>query len=828
MADGSCMSRVVRARCQGARAVRPIVRFSFLLLFLHAALAPAFADEHTVIATAVSDDPVIDGALTEQIWWDAPVYDTFKQDRPVDGAAASEHTTVQIAYGEDALFVGVEAYDSDPDGIVARLARRDDYTESDWVEVHLDPYNDRQTGYFFRLNAAGAVGDGYLYDDTREDDTWDGVWEGRSRIHDAGWTAEFRIPYRVLRFSQQENPVWGINVIRNISRKNERDYLSYVPRHANGWVSHFGRIGGLEGIRPSLPLELLPYSTVRSAFEPPAAPGKTGRSFRTNAGTDLKYGLSPNVTLTATINPDFGQVEADPAVLNLSAFETRFEERRPFFVEGGQIFQTPIDLFYSRRIGRKPGRIDPPKTFDEVDRPKNTTILAAAKLTGKTRNRTSFGVLQAVTAPEYAFGVDESTSPDGVATSDRFQIEPTTSYAVGRVKQDLRDGSTTVGALVTAVNRAEGGHAYSGGLDWNTRFHDNAYRFRGQIAGARTVGDDASAGYAGLIDFDRMAGWVRGGVSLETYSPGFDANDIGFVRRSGNTSLRGWTQVRRLSEWRFARRLYANVRSNAGWNDAGLTLRKNVNVNGWIQFENYWWLGAGVGHGFRTFDDRETRGGPVVVDPAWTSYWLEFESDDRKAVTVEAEYSWWNAEVGDSWGKTIEGGVTWRPTDNLELRFRPEYRWRQQDARWVESLDRDDDGENDTFVFGRLDNRILDFTTRASVTFSPTLTLQVYLQPFIATGDYGSYRTLTAEKTYAFEPYGGTLDDNPDFARRSFKSNAILRWEYRPGSTLFVVWSQARSRKTDRPDFTLDDLTDVLSDEGTNILMVKLNYWLGL
>lgn len=819
MSDCSCTNRIAHLNY----AIRTLI--SALLLTLTASQVASRQPE-TVTATAlVENTPVIDGALTEQIWWDADIYDQFRQDRPNEGEPASELTTVQIAYGPNDLFVGVEAYDREPDRIVARLARRDDYTESDWIEVHLDPYNDNQTGYYFRLNAAGAIGDGYLYDDTREDETWDSVWEGRARIHDAGWTAEFRIPYRILRFTENERPVWGINVVRNISRKNERDFLAFVPRNTNGWVSHFSKIEGLKGLNPSLPLDILPYTTFQSAFEPASVANRTGRSLRTNIGADLRYGLSPNVTFTATVNPDFGQVEADPAVLNLSAFETRFEERRPFFVNGGQIFQTPIDLFYSRRIGRKPGRIDAPDGFDELDRPQNTTIVAAGKLTGKTQRGTSFGVLQAMTASEFAIGNREDA---GDASRERVRVEPTTSYAVGRLRQDLADGSSSVGALVTAVNRAEGGHAYSGGVDWNARFVDRAYRFRGQVAGVSTQGPEASTGYAALLDFDRLAGWATGGITLETYSPGFDANDIGFVRRTGLTTARAWTRMRRLSSWGLSRRLYLTIRSNQAWNDEGLQVGKSLGAQGWIQFDNYWWLGLGATHGFRTLDDRETRGGPTVVDPAWTEYEIEFESDDRRAVNIEGGYRWWSSDEGGSWGKTLEASIAWHPTSNIELRFGPEYRWRHQDARWLESHDRTGDGTDDTYLFGSLDSKTLDFTTRASITFSPTLTLQIYAQPFLATGDYGGYKTLAEPGSYTFDAYDGDLEENHDFNRRSFKSNSILRWEYRPGSTLFVVWSQARDYKTTRPNFNFGDLRETLSDEGSNILMVKFNYWLGL
>jgi hypothetical protein len=284
--------------------------------------------------------------------------------------------------------------------------------------------------------------------------------------------------------------------------------------------------------------------------------------------------------------------------------------------------------------------------------------------------------------------------------------------------------------------------------------------------------------------------------------------------------------MRRQNDWSFTRRLFLNVRTSSSWNYDSLRLGKMVSTNGWIQLRNFWWLGGGAARAFQTYDDRETRGGPAVIDPAWREFWMQFESDDREAITVGGEYQWWTTDLGGSWGKSVEGGITFRPTTNVELRFRPEYRWRWQHARWIDNFDEDADGEDDTFVFGALKSRTLDLTTRANITFTRNLTLQLYVQPFIATGDYGEFKALARPNSYEFVPH--PLPDDRDFSRRSLKSNVILRWEYRPGSTLFAVWSQSRSFETDDPTFRLDTLSHALADEGTNIFLVKANYWLGL
>ena len=345
-----------------------------------------------------SPPPKIDGVLDDEVWQYTPAFTGFTQKEPNEGEPATESTTVQVAYDDEALYIGIIAYDREPDKIVAQLTRRDQQVEGDVISVSLDPYHDHQTGNYFKINPIGWLGDGNLYNDTEWDNTWDGVWEARATIYDNGWAVEYKIPYHVLRFSPKEEYTWGINVDRFISRKKEHVYWVMVPKKESGWVSRFGHLEGIKDIHPPTHLGCLPFTMAKSTFEPESSTNPDGRELFSSAGLDLRYGLTSNLSLNATLNPDFGQVEADPAVLNLSVFETLFQERRPFFVEGAKIFQTPIQLFYSRRIGKRPEHFSIPSGNRTIDRPEATTILGAAKLTGKTASKNTFGIMEAVTA----------------------------------------------------------------------------------------------------------------------------------------------------------------------------------------------------------------------------------------------------------------------------------------------------------------------------------------------------------------------------------------------------------------------------------------------
>ncbi|MCC7265085.1 MAG: carbohydrate binding family 9 domain-containing protein, partial [Candidatus Latescibacteria bacterium] len=773
--------------------------------------------------------PRIDGVLDEEVWLSAPRFSGFTQREPDEGQPATEETVVQLAYDDEALYVGITALDRQPERVTARLARRDQWTEADAVQIAIDAHHDHQTACFFEINAAGSLRDGTIANNGEGwngwDYTWNGVWEARESRTAAGWCAEFRIPYHVLRFSPRETYVWGINVTRYLSRRKEKSLWVMVPSKQSGWVSHFAHLEGITAIEPARAVEVLPYALGRSTF------ADQNDQFA-NLGGDLRYSVSSGISLNATLNPDFGQVEADPARLNLSVFEDFQEERRPFFVEGSQNFQTPIQLFYSRRIGRQPGHFEVPDGFEVDDQSDFTTILGAAKLTGKTRHQTSFGLLSAVSADEHADLDSAYTDPltgEEKAAYRRFLLEPRTHFLVGRVKQDLFAGTSHVGLMGTLLDRRVGEDAYTGGADWSLKWRKNAYEFWGQVAFSRAADEDGKQqrGLANMMVLGKRSGWLRGELWWEAFSKGFEVNDLGFQWRNNYYQGWLWLQARKDQPWWIFRN---SVLEGGHWgmrNFDGVTIERGMFTETRNQFRNYWTVEVEVFHRFRGLDDLDTRGGPLIAQPARTGMQLEFSSDERKPISGFFDGEWGSDSAGGNW-RELGAGVTLRPSARLELACRPGYNDFSNKAQWLENEDRNGDGEDDHFVYGELRSRTLDLTTRASLIFSRDLSLEFYLQPFISSGDYRNFKELARPRSFEFTPHAAP-EDNPDFRQRSLQSNAVLRWEYRPGSTLYLVWSQARDHEIEAPHFRpWGDLGRSFTDEGSNIFLLKLNYWLSL
>ena len=770
-----------------------------------------------------STPPKIDGRLNDLIWQRAPVFTGFTQRRPDTGQAATESTTVQFAYDDKALYVGVMAFDRQPENIVARLARRDQWSEADFVQIAIDAHHDHQTNFVFQVFAGGSLTDGYNYDDGRGwDSAWDGVWQARQSRHENGWCVEYKIPYQALRFSPQEKYTWGINVIRYISRKKEDVYWRMVPLEQSGWPSHFDHLEGIEQIIPPKPLEIMPYIVGRSTFS--SDDGSDSRDFFGNLGVNTRYGLTSGLSLNATVNPDFGQVEADPAVLNLSVFETFFEERRPFFVDGADNFRTPIQLFYSRRIGKQPGFNRIPSGFEMVDRPDFTTILGAVKIMGKTTGKTSFGFMEALTAREYA----SLKSVEGEKNRRDFILEPRSHILVGRVQQDLFQGNSHIGLTGTSLNRHQAADAYSGSVDWWLHSGHNAYDFWGQIAGSQAgAATERKRGWGNELAVGKRSGWLRGEFHWKAYSKGFEINDLGFLWRNNFYETRAQLALRKDRPWHVFRRNSLSIEQWRRWNFDDVVLANGIGLSTWHQFSTYWELFGSIDHDFRTQDDLETRGGPLIVRPASTDFDLQLESDDRRAISSQLGFSWGNDTEGSSW-RTLALSVEIKPADYIEYHFQPRYQWGFDDAQWVENIDADGNGTVEHFVYGTLSSKTLDLTTRLNVIFSRDLSLELYLQPFLAVGTYKNFKELARPSSYLFTPYSG-LSYNPDFRRRSLQSNMVLRWEYRPGSTLFLVWSQANSAFSAQPSFRpLKNIGESFLDAGSDIFFVKANYWLSL
>jgi hypothetical protein len=779
------------------------------------------------IATAIrvnSEPPRIDGVLDDEVWQQTPIHEGFLQSDPNEGEKATERTAFQIVYDDEAIYFGILCHDKEPGQIVSRLTRRDGRIEADWVSISLDPHYDRQTGYWFGVYASGSVTDGTFSDDRMRDDTWDGVWEVETSFHDQGWSAEYRIPYYVLRFSPKEEYVWGMNIERNICRKKEWDQWMLNRKGEPGLVSKFGRLEGIRGIQPPIHLEFVPYAMGRTIVDDET-------DYFGGMGADIRYGITSGVSLNATINPDFGQVEADPARLNLTAFEDFFPERRPFFVEGASLFRNwDYGLFHSRRIGKRPGYFPIPEDAEEVEASKETTILGAAKLTGKTESKTAFGFIEAVTAPEYATIEHEV---NGETVREEHLLEPLTNYFVGRMQQDVLSGTSKVGLMTTAVHRRDAESAYVGAVDWDLKFNKDTYNFTGTLVGSRAgESDDRKSGYISHVEFDKRGGWLEVESGVAAISPGLNVNDLGFVRR--NDLIRSWVRTGLYHNTPLGpfRSFDVSGSGQLAWNYDGLRLENGFDVSSWGELKSYWGVHIHFGRNFAAMNDDDVlRDGPVIKSPADYFVHAMINTDNRKIVSFSLRPERRGSDDGRTYSNSLDFGVEIRPLSNVWFLIEPSYGHRVYDAQWIERIEEEIDGQKVVhYVYGELDSRTLDLTTRARISFTPEISLEFYLQPFIAIGDYENFKELVEEKTYEFRPF--SFDENWDFHHRSLKSNMVLRWEFQPRSTLFAVWSQSR-------DASLEDLTEEdlefrpfdrlrssFSDEGSNVFLIKLNYWL--
>jgi hypothetical protein len=828
-------------------------------MFLALAAATS-SDTPRLAAQAVPSTAAIKlaGELSEEVWQQAPVVSGFRQREPTEGAAATYDTEVRVAYDANAIFIAVQALDPDPARIVGIRTRRDDSSPSDWIRVMIDSFHDHRSAYEFAVNPAGVKSDTYWYNDNNADQGWDAVWDVAVSRNDRGWRAEFRVPFSQLRFHPTADATFGLAIVRQIGRLNETTTWPLLPKSANGYVSSFGELAGLQIGRAQKRLELAPYVVGDMKTQPAEAgnPLQDSREGSAEVGVDLKYALKPNLTLTGTVNPDFGQVEADPAVVNLSAFETFFSERRPFFVEGAGIFEFNVDcndgscsgLFYSRRIGRAPRGAPELAPGEFMDVPSQTTIVGAAKLTGRAGGF-SIGALNAITADEDAI-IASSTG------QRRETVEPLTGYTVVRARREFTNQSS-LGFIGTATNRNLDpftrflpAQAYTGGMDFDWRM-TKKYAIQGFLANSTVRGDaeaisalqesnvhsyqrpDAShvefdptrtalSGGAGSVSISKIAGErVRFNSNAGFKTPGFDVNDVGFQQRADTRNISNWLQWRNDRPSKHLRTFRFNVNQWAGWNWDGDLLYSGVNVNAHATFPNQWATGGGFNLNPQPFDDRATRGGPGAYRDAGRSGWAYVSSDERKPIGINVfGFGARNSVGANSW--EINPSIGWRPTSFLSANTGFTIGSNQDRAQWIEN-----DGTR--YVFGALDQRTVSMTARLNYTVTPTLSIQLYAQPFVSTGDYGDFKQLVDGRQRDFDQRFAAIDytGNPDFNYRSFRTTNVMRWEYRPGSTLFVVWQQGRESVADSGRFDFHgDFNGVFAAPATNVFLVKWAYWL--
>lgn len=856
----------------------------------------------------------LDGRLDEEIWSRAQAAVGFTQRSPDDGSPASEPTEARIIYTNNEIYIGIIAYDSSPDSIAATLFRRDANDYSDWVYVSIDSYNDRRTAFSFAVNPRGVQKDILYFNDDDEDLLWDAVWEAKTEIHELGWTAEIRIPLSQLRFSNSESvQQWGVNFQRRLARNQEIAFWAPNPQSKSALVSTFGRLEGIENLSQPLRLEITPYISQSLTRAPgiKANPYYNANDWTSRLGGDIKYGITSDLTLTATINPDFGQVEADPATINLSAFETFFQERRPFFLEGNEIFSfgntrtyntwgNPL-TFYSRRIGRQPqGNFNRHNNYigthfsgsDDIylDIPNQTTIISAAKLSGKTRDGWSIGFLDAITSREKG---RFSINPNNENHTGNFVVEPATNYLVGRVKKDFNEGGTSFGGFISAVNRPEiestyfedylHKSGYLSGLDFEHRFGSKNYVASGTVSYSRVNGSKSaiertqlsSARFYNRVDSDYLSldpektslGGFATEVSIQknggnnhrysvTYSdasPGYETNDLGFQNRADYRAIAtSWIYIQPNSK---KVRYWEVWNANSFvWNYDGDYIGHYHTLGAYTQFNNLWSINMNLNaQPFLTYNDRLTRGGPVVERPESFNFNININSNQTKKFFFNVgTYNRWEATTPE-YDHYYWTTLNYRPTTYIRLSVGPEIGFEKDVDQYVTTVQ--DAGAVQTYgrryVFADIRQVNLSAPIRLNWTFSPTMSLQTYMRPFIASGDYIRYKELARPRSFDFNVYGqdtGTITENSDgsitvnpdgldnsnsftfgkqdFNFRSVQGNAVFRWEYKPGSTLFLVWQQQRDDSASDGHFNFrDDLSSVFTSTPTNIFLIKFAYW---
>jgi hypothetical protein len=790
---------------------------AFIPLILVAGTNPKSA-----VATRTPKPPKIDAVLDEPEWKLAKVVSDFHQLDPIEGAQPSERTEIRFLYDDDALYIGCTMFDSEPAGIVSRLSRRDDEVESDRISIRLDSYHDHQTNYEFTINAAGVKVDILQYDDgVREDESWDGVWDLETRITTEGWIAEVKIPFKMLRFRQQASQEWGLQIIRRISRKQERIHWALIGKSESGWTSKFGHLVGLENISTSSNIELLPYAVGGNRFVPPSKSHPDGTDPTFNLGADVKYKPSAALTVDATFNPDFGQVEADPSTLNLSTFETFYPEKRPFFVEGAQIFRFTTfgdgfgpGLFYSRRIGRSLS-VSAPVNGYVLDQPRFATILGAAKISGKTENGLSIGVLEAMTRAETA------TLVDSLGATSSTTVEPLTNYALVRLKKDFWANSNA-GLIVTTVNREGRIPALTVGSDWNLRFSDNTYRLDGFLAGSRSQTPGTLwEGSAGRVNLGKEAGehW-RWSLGLDFTTPKYFVNDMGFYRRPNDWGSFDQLQYRVDQPGEYLRQW--NVSALYHWRDNfdGVQLFRQTGVSASALLLNYWSASISANYDVGGYDDRETRGNGLYRRPGNSSVAVNASSDSRRAVVGSASFQSALDQRGSA-ASTIGSEFEFKPLSNLTFSLGASYTQRTGERAWVANV-LDSVSNSTTSIFADRSTRTWNLASRGSYVFTHDLTFQWYFQVFFAQGTYASFVRLVDPETTV-----GTTSSKPEFNNPEFHLNVVLRWEFLPGSTAYLVWSQARQGNIGSYTTSFgENFSNTFGLPTENVLLLKVSYWL--
>lgn len=830
----------------------------------------------------------IDGVLDDKGWSVSEWAGNFAEFEPDNGTPPSQATRFKIAYDEKYLYVGIRCFDSVPEKIEKRLARRDNFA-GDWIEINIDSYLDKRTGFSFNVSAAGVKGDEFISENGDNwDASWNPIWFTAAQIDEEGWTAEMKIPFSQLKFGNAKEQIWGLQMHRRFFRKEERSLWQPIPQDTPGWVSEFGILRGLMNIQPQKQLEIQPFIVNQYDTYPKEQgnPFRSGSDYIFNGGLDAKIGITNDLTLDLTVNPDFGQVDADPGAIALDGFQIFFEERRPFFIENKNIFDFAFangnnNLFYSRRIGRNPqGQADVADGEFE-DAPTNTTILGAAKFSGKTKNGWSLGLLESVTGTIF-------TNIENPDTNEKRKelVEPLTNYLVGRAQKDFNNRNSYVGGIFTATHRKLEPNleflrksAYSGGVDFKHNWKERNYYVLGNVVASHVTGSKEAiartqtslthlfqrvdAGHV-AVDPDRTSlsgtggklemGKAGGGnwrykAGANWKSPGLELNDVGFLLQADE--IRQYAEVNRLflKPTNLYRRAQIGLGQFSTYDFEGNYNRIQYELSGFINYKNNWFTEGGAAHKPRIFSNTVLRGGPRWRWSEENFGYLFFGSDQRKKFNFTLGYVNSQAKQNNFSLIRYVFRFNYQPFDAFSLSVSNEYEENPNRTQYITET-----AFNGTprYITGNIDQRTFSTSIRLNYSINPNLSIQFYGQPFISRGTYSDFNYVNdpvaenidnrvtlynTDQISRFENSGPyQIDENsdgltdyeiadPDFSFVQFRSNLVARWEYIPGSEIFLVWSQGVTGFGDPMDSLGRSLDgQILNQKMDNTFLIKATY----
>lgn len=846
-------------------------------------------------AVFTTSPPEIDGALEDAAWNAGEWQGDFIQYEPKNGSAPSQQTEFKVMFDDNNIYVAVKAYDTNPDSIVRRISRRDN-GDGDFVGIGFDSYHDLQTGFAFLTNAAGVKNDFIWWRNGQvEDDTWDPIWFTASKQYDWGWAAEMRIPLTQLRFRITDEGIWGMEVFRRLFRNQELSVWQHMDRNASGMINNFGELTGLTGIKPRKQADVTPfvvgsYETFESETGNPFA---RGTAWKYNGGLDAKFGITNDMTLDLTVNPDFGQVEADPSQVNLTAYETFFEEKRPFFIEGNNMtsFRTGLgdgdigsdNLFYSRRIGRSPHLWANTENNEFARVPRQTPIIGAAKITGKTPDGLSIGIVEAVTAEGRA-------EIDSLGERSWQTVEPLTNYLVARVMKDYNGGKTIIGGAFTNTYRFLDNtgidglvkNANTAGIDFTHYFGEERKWFVSAATAGSNLTGSASAieklqrssvhnfqrvdadylevdpdrtslnGFGGNVQTGKVGGRWNFMAFGYWKSPGFDLNDVGYLQNADAVITGLWSAYNFDKPFGIFRQIRPNANFWTGWDFGGTHRFTGGNISVYAQFKNLWWANIGSNYEGNSISNDLLRGGPSILYPSSMNGWLSLGTSSSKKVSATLSVSGSQGAEDSSERYSVGMNLTVKPGQSFTATISPSWSRNRNELQYVTNTQ-----DGNRYILSQINQQIVSMSLRMNYNITPDLTIQYWGQPFLAAMDYSSFKAVTdpraenledryhlisaAETTYDAannrylidENRDGTEDyrfKNPDNNYDQFLSNLVVRWEFRPGSTIYLVWSQTRSYNDSTGSFSLEQNLDNLytSKKPYDVFLAKFTYRFGL